>query len=210
MNAKAAAFVLTLISVPLIGAWNAQKAAAANPSFNSSGNAGTDVLTPQEAQTLYLSCFRQARLFGNPGRSQSAEQTYPAPTAIEVSQAEDSLRAYTQLSRDALIPISAALEYKPQQIVLTYDLHQYAGVMQGGKRLILINGCTRSGIPVFATAIGKPAINFDWPDLLARFSDGGSAFRAAYDPAARRIIYLVYDDCIEPKPAQAYGWSLWT
>ena len=198
MNLTTVLSVLAFTSLLTLSSVNAPKVMAANPNF-----AVTSILTPQEGEALFRSEFKADDLFGKQDNRHNVKQTYWTPTAAEVHQAENSLAGYTGAINNAYDQSVVQIDPTPYDIFLTTDIRQIAGVMQGSKRLLLINGLpfpSDSRNSIFT--VSSLFTNEVWHNRTGHASDGGSAFLAAYDLDAHRVISLNFDYLVQRKQPQ--------
>ena len=198
MKLNTVVLLLALVLLLTFGSAGATNVLAANPNFSV-----TSILPPQEGEALFHQYFDIDGPFGKQNSRHSAKRFYWTPTAAEVSQAETSLAEYAQANNDVLDQSSVHLGLVSHDIVLTSDSRQYAGVTQGSERLILIKGSSFSSVsPNSFFMMSSQAMSEGRRTQSGHYSDGGSAFRAAYDLDACRIIFLDYDHLVERKQPQ--------
>ena len=136
----------------------------------------TIVLSPMEAESLFKSSFDADSVFSKQDSHHQVKETYWIPTSADVAQAEASLTVYVKTSTHPFMG--------PTPNDLSYYFRQYAGVMRGSKKIILI-----SGFPVDHKR-GIAGYNH-----IITVSDGGFAFfHAAYNPKTRKIQNFKFND----------------
>lgn len=156
-------------------------------------SAMTTVLPPKEAEALFGFSFNGDSLFGKQDRHHKLKETFWTPTTADVAQAEAALAAYAQTARAADPKREGAVHW-PLSAPVTGYYRQYAGVMRGDRRCVLINGFAPPVLPMLAAGLHGGKNNGDWHDRAVLVCDGGFAFfHTAYDPAAHRIKSLEFN-----------------
>lgn len=144
---------------------------AATPSEAASLSTMTTILPLSEAQALFKFYFDADSIFGKQHGGHRKKETYWTPTAADVAQAELALFDYMKVTD---VPHTT----KPQHLVPKEYFRQYAGVMRGDKKCLLINCYATSTASTFSPKRNKAILVFD----------GGSAFfHASYNPATHQI-----------------------
>ena len=148
----------------------------------------TTVLPPEEAAALFKFYFNADSLFGKQDRHHRVKEIYWIPTAEDVAGAEAALTAYPRFA------VSPKDYSRPQVFTLSNYLRQYAGVMRGDKKLILINGLSSSGASSFVTVSSSHKTGGSWHSRAILVFDGGYGFfHAAYNPVTHQIEHLEFN-----------------
>ncbi len=148
----------------------------------------TTVLPPEETIALFKFYFNADSLFGKQDRHHRVKETCWTPAAADILGAESALATYPKTA------VSPKDFSRPQTFALSKYLRQYAGVMRGDKRLILINGLSAFGASDFVTVPSSRKPGGSWHNRAILVFDGGFGFfHAVYDPATHQIQHLEFN-----------------
>jgi len=181
---------LFLLTASLLHPQGIKADTAAPPKLAATASATTTILPPQEAEVLFKFYFASDALFGKQDRHHRVKETYWTPTVTDVSQLETDLTTYLRTAAYADCLRQQGLEDCRHPIYVTSYFRQYAGVMQGGKKIILINGFIPPRASYFypPPKPGSDQLFGYWRSRAVLVFDGGpSFFHAAYDTATRRV-----------------------
>lgn len=159
-----------------------------------SSSTTTTVLPPKEAEALFNFYFNAPSPFGKQDKHHKVKESYWVPAAADVAQTETDLFAYTKTTAYAAELKREGVEHWPHPIDVARYSRQYAGVMRGDKKFILINGFAPSGASPFVTAPSHSRNGGSWRDRAILVFDGGPAFfHALYDPTTRQVEYVYFN-----------------
>ena len=191
MNCKNPARVLTFVSILTFGLLNSPCTVADDTHSGQAiavPAAMTTVLPPSEAERLFKFYFDGDQIFGKQDRHHRLKEVFWTPTESEVAQAE------VALANTLKAKVDTRVLSEPQNIALTKYFRQYAGVMRGDKKCILVNAFPISAHSSFVVVASKNPKGGDWHDRAVLVFDGGpSFFHAAYNPVTHHIENLQFN-----------------